>query len=202
MHLIASAPHDYLAADAVVEADAEPVRALAAQLRAEHGDDVAFTRAAFEWVRDEVAHSWDAKDPRVTCTATEVLTERVGLCYAKSHLLAAVLRAEGVPTGLCYQILTDATAAPVPEDEYMVHGLVAVHLDGGWHRLDPRGNKPGVDARFSLDEEHLAWPVRPELGEQDLPEVHVVPHPVVLAALASADDVLELCGRLPGSLSV
>ena len=64
---------------------------------------MAFTRAAFEWVRDSIGHSYDVSDPRITLSATEVLEHRVGLCYAKSHLLAALLRAEGIPTGLCYQ---------------------------------------------------------------------------------------------------
>jgi transglutaminase-like putative cysteine protease len=81
-------------------------------------------------------HSLDAGDPRVTVTAAQILIEGVGLCYAKSHLLIALLRSRGIPAGLCYQRLTDGDSG------HMVHGLVAVHLDGGWHRQDPRGNKP------------------------------------------------------------
>ncbi|CAM5370161.1 hypothetical protein SHIRM173S_01475 [Streptomyces hirsutus] len=74
-----------------------------------------------------------------------------GICYAKAHALAALLRAEDIPTALCYQ------------DLGVVHGLVAVRFHGAWHRQDPRGNKPGVDARFSLDGERRAVrrPIRP-----------------------------------------
>lgn len=184
----------YLMADEVVQADHPAVRDLAAALRGRAGDDVAFARAAFEWVRDEVAHSLDAGDPRVTVSATDVLRERVGLCYTKSHLLAALLRAGGVPTALCYQRLREG-------DTFMLHGLVAVHLGGAWHRQDPRGNKEGVDAQFSLGTERLAWPVDPAAGEADLPELHARPAGVVVAALRGADDVLELCRTgLPGSL--
>lgn len=44
----------------------------------------------------------------------------------------------------------------------MLHGLVAVRFHGAWHRQDPRGNKPGVEARFSLTGERLASsPTRP-----------------------------------------
>ncbi|MGN0062764.1 MAG: transglutaminase family protein [Nocardioides sp.] len=188
-------PRDFLVGDDVVEVDHPDVRALAATLRATSGaDDEAYARAAFEWVRDEVAHSWDARDPRVTVSASEVLGERVGLCYAKSHLLAALLRAEGVPTGLCYQRLRD-------DDYLMLHGLVAVHLRGAWHRQDPRGNKPGVDAQFSLEGERLAWPVDPALGEEDLPGLHVHPDPGVVTALRGTVDVLSLCRNgLPGAL--
>ncbi len=176
----------FLAADDVVEARHPDVMRLAAELRSAAGEGTeAYARAAFEWVRDEVAHSIDAADPRVTLSASDVLRERVGLCYAKSHLLAALLRTEGIPTALCYQRLREG-------DVFMLHGLVAVHVGGAWHRQDPRGNKPGVDAQFSLTEERLAWPVDPAAGEADLPGRFASPAPVIVAALRGTDDVLAL----------
>jgi transglutaminase-like putative cysteine protease len=66
--------------------------------------DTAKAQALFEWVRDTIPHSWDIQTDIVTCTASEVLTQRTGLCYAKSHLLAAMLRCTGIPTGFCYQV--------------------------------------------------------------------------------------------------
>ncbi|MFC9790459.1 transglutaminase family protein [Rhodococcus sp. NPDC127528] len=176
---------DYLAGDDVVQIDDPEVRAAADRLLGEAVDRSDYARRAFEFVRDEVAHSWDADDPRVTVTAREVLESRVGLCYAKSHLLAALLRIGGVPTALCYQWLVD-------DEYYMLHGLVAVHLDGTWHRLDARGNKDGVDARFDLAVERLAWPVRPELGERDFPTLHVSPPQPLVRALRSVDDIRML----------
>lgn len=185
----------YLASDDVLQADAPDVRALAARLRAGR-DDVTFARAAYEWVRDEVAHSVDAQDRRITVTATEVLRDRVGLCFAKSHLLVALLRAEDVPAGLCYQRLADG-------ERHTLHGLVAIHLAGEWHRQDPRGNRAGsIDAQFSVDEERLAWGVDPDAGEISYPQVHQRPAAVVLTALREADDALVLCdGHLPTELS-
>lgn len=195
MQLIAGDPRDYLGGDDVVDHAHPAIRALADELRDAHPDDVEFARATFEHVRDRVTHSWDAQDPRVTLRASEALEQGTGLCYAKAHLLAAVLRAEGVPTGLCYQLLTD------DEETFMLHGLVAVHLDGAWHRQDPRGNKEGVDAQFRLDQEQLAWPVRPELGEQDYPEVHRTASARVVEALSSAGDLPELYRNgLPSAL--
>jgi transglutaminase-like putative cysteine protease len=193
--LAAADPSAYLAADDVVQAgDAEIVR-LAGELRAGAPDDTAFTRAAYEWVRDQVAHSVDAQDPRVTVTATEVLAARTGLCYAKAHLLAALLRAQGVPAGLCYQRLADGPGS------YVLHGLVAVHLGGRWHRLDPRGNNANVDAQFSLDGERVAFIADPAAGEVDYPDIMARPAPPVLAALRGSDDVLELCRTgLPAAL--
>ncbi|WP_327004827.1 transglutaminase family protein [Dactylosporangium sp. NBC_01737] len=175
----------FLATGDVVQAGHPAVRAAATRLRRRH-TDTGFARAAYEFVRDEVRHSFDAGDARVTVTATEVLEHRVGLCYAKSHLLAALLRAGGVPAGLCYQRLATTGGG------FVLHGLVAVHLNGDWHRQDPRGNKPGVDAQFSLDGPRLAFTVDPASGERDYEPVYATPDPGVLAALSATTDVLTL----------
>lgn len=193
--LIAAEPSAYLEPDDVVESDHSEITQLAKELGAGARDSTAFARAAYEWVRDQVTHSVDAQDPRVTVTATEVLAARTGLCYAKSHLLAALLRAQGIPAGLCYQRLADGAGS------HVLHGMVAVHLDGGWRRLDPRGNNANVDAQFTLDHERLAYLADPAAGEVDYPDVLVTPAPAVLAALRGSDDVLELCRTgLPASL--
>ncbi|WP_250006819.1 transglutaminase family protein [Actinoplanes sp. M2I2] len=186
MQLIAGDPVEYLDGDTIVEVDHPAVRALAGELRAAHPDDVDFARAAYEWIRDRIRHSVDAQDPRITLTAGEVLDAGVGLCFAKSHLLVAVARAGGVPAGLCYQQLTDG-------GEPFLHGLVAVHLEGRWHRQDPRGNRTGIDAQFRLGQEQLAYPIAEGSPSLDLPEVRVHPSPNVIAALRGARDALELC---------
>ena len=62
-------------------------------------------KVAFEFVRDEISHSWDIQGKRVTCNASDVLAYKEGICYAKSNLLASLLRSQGIPTGFCYQRL-------------------------------------------------------------------------------------------------
>lgn len=179
----------------VVDADHPEVVALGATLRATNPEVSDFARAAFEWVRDRIGHSFDVQDPRVTVSASQTLHEGVGLCYAKAHLLAAVFRSQGVPAGLCYQRLADAVAG------HVVRGLMAVHLGGAWHRLDPRGNKPGVNAQFSLGHEQLAFTVDPSAGEVYYARLAVDPAPAVLVALRGADNVLSLqLGGLPSEL--
>ena len=97
----------------------------------------------------------------------------MGWCFAKSHLLAALLRANGIPAGLCYQRLRREDG-----DGFTLHGLNAVYLpEIGWYRIDARGNKPGVAAQFCPPEEVLAWPVQSD-GEIDLPEIW--PDPVAV----------------------
>jgi transglutaminase-like putative cysteine protease len=197
LQLRASDPVNYVGGDAIIETTTPEIVALAGDLRRANADDGAFARVAYEWVRDRVAHSLDAQDPRVTLTASEVLSMRVGLCYAKSHLLVALLRTQGVPAGLCYQRL----AADGPGSRHCLHGLIAIYLNGEWRREDPRGNKPGVNAQFSLTEERLAYRIDPALGEIDYPDVYVVPAVPVVAALRTATNILTLCdGGLPSSL--
>ncbi|MDX3188214.1 transglutaminase family protein [Streptomyces sp. MN03-5084-2B] len=166
---------DYLAADAVIDHGHPSIRALADALRPVGDDPVEAAKTAFLFVRDEVDHVMDAADPRVTWRASDVLRERVGICHAKAHLLAALLRAQGIPAGFCYQELS------------ALHGLNAVHLHGKWSRLDARGNRTGAGGEFSLDEEKLAWPVDPTRGERDHPEIHPVPAPVVVDFLMTAE---------------
>ncbi|WP_435239082.1 transglutaminase-like domain-containing protein [Streptomyces sp. YPW6] len=199
MQLIQQSPDiaPYLAADAAIDHEHPRVREVVADLAREAGDAYTYARAAFLYVRDAVPHSADSGDPRVTWRASDVLATRNGTCYAKSIALTALLRAHALPAGLCYQRLTDDDGTnPV------VHGLVALRLPGRgrWARVDPRGNKPGIDARFSLEEERLAWTARAHLGEVDYPTVYAAPPPEILRTLRGARDRTELRRTLPTRL--
>lgn len=168
--------------------------ALAADLAPGPDHEAAYVQRCFEFVRDEVRHSGDHRCGPVTCTASDVLRHRSGYCYAKSHLLAALLRAQGVPAGLCYQRLSVGDAATAP---CCLHGLNAVWLQGhGWYRLDARGNKPGVVARFTPPVEALAFAVRPPL-ERDLPEIWAEPLPVVVEVLERCSTWQQVLAELP-----
>ena len=150
-------------------------------------------KRCFEWVRDEISHSGDCKVNRSMCAASEVLRHKAGWCFAKSHLLAALLRANGIPAGLCYQrLLMDRET-----NRFMLHGLNAVLLaEFGWYRIDPRGNKHGVDAGFDPPNEKLAWPVTVE-GEEHLRDVWADPLPSVVTVLRSYDTWEAVQNHLP-----
>lgn len=154
-------------------------------------DTLGSVKRIYHFVRDEVKHSWDAQDPRVTVTASEVLRERVGICWAKSNLLAGLLRAVGFPAGICYQRLT---LGDTPDTGYAVHALNAVYLAalGRWVRLDARGNGGAICAEFCLEEEKLAFPVRPEFGEVDYRKVYAAPLPFTMEILERSTDALVL----------
>lgn len=76
----------------------------------------------------------------IACRASEVLTLGHGVSFAKSHLLAALLRIAGHPTGFCYARLVD----PMRSNRFMLHGFVACHWQGSqrWILLDPLGDRP------------------------------------------------------------
>lgn len=184
----------YLGASRHIDFAHPEVRAAARRLATRGGSQRDIARACFEFVRDEIAHSADVRRGPVTCSASSVLRNGVGFCYAKSHLLAALLRANGIPAGLCYQRLaTDDPRAP-----YCLHGLNAVYLEEfGWYRIDPRGNKPGVDARFDPPREALAFALGDDPRERDLPGIWIEPLPVVVEVLLRSASVDEVLGGLP-----
>jgi len=156
-------------------------------------DDVEITRRCYEFVRDEIRHSWDFKLNFVTCKASDVLLYGTGYCYAKSHLLAALLRASGISAALCYQRLLVETGG----ERYSLHGLNAVYLpEFGWYRIDARGNKEGVQAEFCPPVEKLAFPIIEE-GEADLPEIWAEPLPVVIKVLVESATCQEVYDNLP-----
>jgi len=183
----------FLAASTYIDIDTPEVRATARQLAENAASELDVVRACFEFVRDEIRHSSDFQLNPVTCTASDVLRHGTGYCYAKSHLLAALLRANGIPAGLCYQRLSVGTeGAP-----YCLHGLNAVYLKGsGWYRIDARGNKSGIDARFDPPLERLAFPIR-ERQERMLPEIWAEPLPVVVETLARYGTWDEVLANLP-----
>ena len=183
----------FLRATPIIDWNDAAVLATAGRLRGNSGDDLAVARRCYEWVRDRIRHSTDHRLDVVTCTASEVLRHGSSLCYGKSHLLAALLRANGIRAGFCYQrVSLDDHGAT-----YCLHGLNAVLLPGaGWYRVDPRGNRPGVDAQFVPPAERLAFDAAMP-GEALLPEVWADPLPIVIDALRAHTSVAALAANLP-----
>jgi hypothetical protein len=66
----------------------------------------------------------------------------------------------------------------------------------GWYRVDPRGNRSGIDAQFDPPAERLAFRLALP-GEADLPEIWPDPLPVVVDALRSHSTAASLGKKLP-----
>lgn len=189
----------YLAYDDVIDYDNDAVAELADTLFKKADNEVDFIKAAYEFVRDNISHSADINEDRITCAASEVLKAGHGICFAKSHLLAALLRCKSVPAGFCYQkLILDDETAPV----LIYHGLNGVYVKHykKWIRLDARGNKPGVNAQFSVETEQLAFKVRSEMGEIDSFVVYPTPDKKVLEKLRNSGTRTALWNSLPTEL--
>lgn len=173
--------YDYLKEDRYIDYNDLMIKKKSKELFLSFHDEKSKIKSAFEFVRDQISHSWDINSERVTKKASEVLKYKEGICIAKSLLLAALLRSENIPTGLCYQRLT---LGDTPDTDYIIHGLNAVYLseEKRWIRLDARGNKENVNAQFSINEEKIAFPVREEYDEIDYPTIYAkMPETVVNA---------------------
>jgi len=157
-----------------------PTVALLAQTLANHcHTDVEIAKVCFIYVRDNIQHTGDHKNAIPTCSASEVLKHKTGWCYAKSHLLAALLRANNIPTALCYQRLF---CHEYSKDSYCLHGLNAIYLENiGWYKVDARGNKDDVDAQFDPPHEKLAFKLVE--GESNLDRLYSEPLDIVVNAL-------------------
>ncbi|WP_261304279.1 transglutaminase-like domain-containing protein [Paenibacillus andongensis] len=191
---------DYLVETEEVDYSHLSIKEKAAELYDESYNEDDFVKKAYEFVRDEISHSWDIQSSRITCKASEAIFFKEGICYAKSNLLCAILRSKGIPTGFCYQQLT---IGDTPDTGYCIHALNAVYLKsiGRWVRLDARGNKANVSAEFSTDEEKLAFPVREEYNEVDHPEIYKRPNLKTINALKQNTDCIQMILHgLPTSL--
>lgn len=190
---------EYLVSDTVIDWQTPEVRAKAAELTQPLLDEVAKARCLYEWVRDAIPHTHDAGLDVVTCTASEVLRYGTGTCFAKSHLLAALLRAVGIPAGFCYQVLR---LDPPFDNEPVLHGFNAIYLTtlDRWIRVDSRGNTNGINAQFSIDNEQLAFAMDPRADEFIYEAIFAAPVASVVERLKRYDSLGELWLDLPQSL--
>jgi Transglutaminase-like superfamily len=158
-----------------------------------HDTPMAIAKVCFEWVRDEICHSYDYQMNPVTCRASDVLQYKTGYCFAKSHLLAALLRAHRIPAGFCYQRLSiDDQGAP-----YSLHGFNGIYLpEIGWYRVDARGNKAGVNAQFIPPQEQLAFKIQ-MTEEADFSVILDEPLQIIVEALQSQSTWDEMLRNLP-----
>jgi transglutaminase-like putative cysteine protease len=183
----------YLKESEVIDWKHPSIRSLAADLSTDCRSTQEIAKKCFEWVRDNVRHSWDYKLNPVTWRASDVLRHRTGFCYAKSHLLGGLLRANSIPVGFCYQRL-DLKG----DGSFCLHGLNAVFLPNhGWYRIDPRGNKEDIDAQFYPPIERLAFSANDNKLVTELPEIWPEPLSCVVSLLRRCSDYLDVYNNLP-----
>ena len=159
------------------------------ELKSKSSDDADYIKRAYIFVKDEIPHSWDIQTNIVSRTASDALINETGICWAKSCLLAALLRANGIPSGISYQLLT------IVEDDslgHIVHALNTVYIKDSkkWIRLDARGNTE--NDQFSLDKDCLAFSPRAEFGEIDFKDNHADLDERLVNLLEKTENLLEM----------
>jgi len=80
---------------------------------------------------------------RVTKTASEVFSERVGVCRDYTHLAIAFCRCLNIPARYCSGYLSDI-GMPPPYGTMDFAAWFEVYLGNDWHTFDARNNKPYI----------------------------------------------------------
>ncbi|MBI3874340.1 MAG: transglutaminase family protein [Arcobacter sp.] len=185
--------NDYLKLTKIVDFDNKSILVKAKELAFGCKNDIEIAKNCFLFVRDEIRHTGDYRDNITTIKASDVLKYKTGWCYAKSILLTALLRANNIPIGFCYQRLS---CSEYKKDIYCLHGLNAIYLkEYGWYKVDARGNKNGVDARFEPPQEKLAFEL--ENGETELPKIYDEPLDIVIEALQTHTTYEAMINNFP-----
>jgi len=194
--LVINPIENYLQRSDVIDFEDISIQQIASILSKDTQTDIDMAEKVYCFIRDKIKHSVDIQGTLVTCNASEVLKYQQGLCFAKSHLLAAILRCLKIPTGFCYQGLK-------LNDSIVLHGLNAIYLKsiGKWIRVDARGNKININADFSINEEKLAYKIREDVGEFDSMVIYSKPDDNVIDALRKYKSFDELIKNLPTKLA-
>lgn len=183
--------HKYLVSSEIIDFEDKNIQETARNLSDGIKDEIQLIKTVYEFVRDEIRHSVDAGENTITWKASDVLKYKHGLCFANSHLLAAILRALDIPTGLCYQKLEFDVG-------FGLHGLNAVFIKSihKWIRLDARGNEDPVNAQFSFDKEILAYLVNKDKGEVDFPTIYAEPNKSVIEILQNSQNLKDAIDKV------
>lgn len=183
---------DYLHCCAIIDWQDPRLMRKARELAVACTSESALVKRSFEFVRDAVREP--APDAPLAVSASEVLGTGAGCGFAKTHLLAALLRANRIAAGLCYQRL----ACLEDPGRFGLHGLAAARLSRhGWYRLDPTRGAGGLGSgEFCPPVERFARHAL-DAGEGNLPEVWTEPLPIVIEALRASADAIDLARRIP-----
>ncbi len=176
----------YLACSPVIACTHPAIRSRARELIRGTSTEFEQIQRMYTYVRDGIYHSVDAGQSKLIWKTPQVIVAGHALCFMKSHLFVSLCRSVGIPAGLCYQRLKTENGT------YVLHGLSAVWIDDHerWVRLDPRGNKPGVDAQFNPDgDERIAFPNMEDPAEWLDPHIYPEPWEAVMHLLKNATDV-------------
>lgn len=136
------APEACLGATEVIDCDSAEVRGVVDEVARHASDPATVAKALFEWVRDEIRYDMGpVLSERTDWTASATVRRGYGFCQQKAVLLAALLRARGIPAGVGMETVLDHKIPPhlaehLGGQELSPHGYTIAFVDGAWQRID------------------------------------------------------------------
>ncbi|WP_341914763.1 transglutaminase family protein [Ferrovibrio terrae] len=136
----------YLAATPYIDSDHAAVRALAREAVGDETDNKAKAIRLYYAVRDRFLYDpYSVKVSPDGMRASGVIERGKGFCVNKAILLAAVARAEGIPSriGLAdvkNHLATARLRSQMGTDVFYYHGFTELFLDGKWVKATPAFN--------------------------------------------------------------
>lgn len=135
-------PSDLAPTDVITSADPAIVAA-AERLCAGLADPAGRALTLFRFVRDEIRYDIGPDLPnRSAWRAAGTLARGRGFCQQKAVLLAALLRAGGIPSAVGFQHVRDwklkgtRFEAILPDGVIIYHGFTFAFVHGGWRAMD------------------------------------------------------------------
>lgn len=130
-----------------IDSDSPDIQAYASGICDGIGPDIDKAIALYYRVRDDVRYDpYSMEDNPEAVRASTVLNKKAGFCVAKAVLLAAVARAQGIPSRLGFadvrnHLVTDRLKAMMDEPLFVYHGYVELFLEGAWVKATPAFNR-------------------------------------------------------------
>lgn len=124
---------EYLKENEYVDFSAPNIQKLCKELFTDKMTEREKLCSAFDYLRENVPHSFRVSTGHITTKASDTLKYKTGVCHAHSNLLCAVMRAEGIPAGLRFQRIV---LCEEPERQYCIHCFNAVYIIGQWQMCD------------------------------------------------------------------
>lgn len=141
-------PHSpYLEPTFFIDADAGSVQDMAAEIAGGLPDPAEKAKAIFYWTRDRIRYSPYAMstDP-ADYKASSIIDRGIGWCVQKACVLAALLRAAGIPSRLGFaDIRNFQTTAKLKNlmqtDIFFYHGYAELLINRKWLKATPAFNR-------------------------------------------------------------
>ena len=134
---------EYLSAGRFIDSNAPSVVTFAQDATAGAGNDAERIKRLYHAVRDGIVYDpyVDLSDP-ANYRASDVLAAKRGFCIGKASLLAASVRAVGIPARVGYADVRNHMTSPrlyekIKTDVFTWHSYADIQLNGHWAKATP-----------------------------------------------------------------